>query len=316
MFGKQTIVVVDGEAYTIIGKKPIAEGATAAIYKCKRQKTKGAFALKKMTTVDDEQSLLVEKEIKTLLTLNGVNHPNIIQLVGHDSTVDSDANHYLIYPLYDVTLDLREIDTPDIELIFSQILDGLKFILLSGYRHNDIKPQNILINNNSKIPVITDFGSTTAATVVISSRKDALHYIDFHARNTTATYRAPELWDIPSETILSPLADAFSAGALLFALVFGKTAFEYNVGKVRLPDASLYSSDSVLIKIMLGLLVVDVDKRMSVDDAINSIANGDISEVQKAKNAEYYKVNIEAEVDTSIEDFADFDEVEEGFLLR
>ena len=287
-------VSIEGETYLIKGKKPIAEGATATIYKCKRKgkQHKELYALKKLVAGDLEQQNKIKEEVKTLITLGIVNHPNIIQLVAHE-TVDNST--FLVYHLYsNGTLEnLAEAADTLIMKTFTMLLSGILFLHQSGFRHNDVKPMNVLISDDKITPVITDFGSVSAERIEVTSRKEALTLIDFHARNTTATYRAPELWDIPSECTLTSLADAFSAGAVLFFMLFRKQAFEYNVGKVLLPpgEEGKYEGGGILIDVMLSLLIVDVENRMSVVEALEALNSGSLSEKQRAINLEFYKAN-------------------------
>jgi len=82
-----------------------------------------------------------------------------------------------------------------------------------------------------------DFGSVGPAVVSLRGRRDALMLADRAAEHCTMSYRAPELFEVPLSSSSSSsssgggevdcrLADAWSLGCLLFALLYGYSPFE------------------------------------------------------------------------------------------
>ena len=74
--------------------------------------------------------------------------------------------------------------------------------------------------------VLMDFGSAGPAVVHVASRAGALAVQESAERYSTAPYRAPELWDVPSFCTVDERVDVWAAGCVLFYLMVGETPFE------------------------------------------------------------------------------------------
>lgn len=64
-------------------------------------------------------------------------------------------------------------------------------------RHNDLKISNFLLTEDMRV-VITDFGSVSPLLTPVTTRSEALLVQEQAASKTTASIRAPELYDCPS----------------------------------------------------------------------------------------------------------------------
>ncbi|KAI7877899.1 kinase-like protein [Lichtheimia hyalospora FSU 10163] len=99
------------------------------------------------------------------------------------------------------------------------------------WAHRDIKPGNIMLMDDGETPVLMDFGSACPARVEIHNRQEALKQQDIAAEHSTMPYRAPELFDVKTETTLDEKVDIWSLGCTLFAMAYGQSPFEVNLNE-------------------------------------------------------------------------------------
>ncbi|KAJ3885341.1 other/NAK protein kinase [Lentinula edodes] len=93
------------------------------------------------------------------------------------------------------------------------------------YAHRDIKPGNVMISDEGR-PILMDFGSAMRARIKIENRSMALYQQDIAAEQSTMAYRAPELFDVKTGTMLDEKVDIWSLGCLLFAMAYSHSPFE------------------------------------------------------------------------------------------
>ncbi|KAK7554526.1 serine/threonine protein kinase-like protein [Phyllosticta citricarpa] len=97
---------------------------------------------------------------------------------------------------------------------------------LRAYAHRDIKPGNIMIGDDGKTPILMDLGSLAPSPIPITSRSLALQVQDTAAEHSTMPYRAPELFDVKTDTVIDTKVDIWSLGCTLYACLVGKSPFE------------------------------------------------------------------------------------------
>jgi serine/threonine-protein kinase len=148
--------------------------------------------------------------------------------------------------------------------IIVKVLDGLDYANGMGIIHRDIKPGNILIEERSQRPLITDFG---VARSYEGSGEEARVMVG------TPTYMAPE--QIISGMVDSS-ADVYAAGVMLFEMLVGRlpyppfeSALKLLKIKVRLQDRLFQkrpsqlnpSINNVLDDIVLKAVAYNKDNR-------------------------------------------------------
>ncbi|PSR82160.1 kinase-like domain-containing protein [Coniella lustricola] len=97
---------------------------------------------------------------------------------------------------------------------------------IKSYAHRDIKPGNIMIDDVGTAPILMDLGSIAVSPIPITSRSLAIATQDTAAEHSTMPYRAPELFDVKTGTVIDTKVDIWSLGCTLYACLVGKSPFE------------------------------------------------------------------------------------------
>lgn len=97
---------------------------------------------------------------------------------------------------------------------------------IRAYAHRDIKPGNVMIADDGKTPILMDLGSLAPSPTPITSRSLALAVQDTAAEHSTMPYRAPELFDVKTGSVVDTKVDIWSLGCTLYACLVGKSPFE------------------------------------------------------------------------------------------
>ena len=83
-----------------------------------------------------------------------------------------------------------------------------------------------MIADNGTDPILMDLGSVAASPLAITSRSLAIATQDTAAEHSTMSYRAPELFDVKTGTVIDTKVDIWSLGCTLYACLVGKSPFE------------------------------------------------------------------------------------------
>lgn len=158
----------------------------------------------------------VNREIKIL---KKVRHPNVIQLY---EVLDTPSSIYLIMEncdggeMFDYIVAHRHVPEKQACKFFHQLLDGLEAIHMNEVTHRDLKPENLLLklSPDGWVVKIVDFG--------LSNTHEGGKLLSTACGSPC--YAAPEM--IAGKSYVGPMADIWSCGVILFALVCGFLPFE------------------------------------------------------------------------------------------
>ncbi|EER18218.1 calcium/calmodulin-dependent protein kinase 2, putative [Perkinsus marinus ATCC 50983] len=179
--------------------------------------------------------------------------------------------------LFDHVVNAKQFSEPVAKKYTWQVLRAVKSLHCNGIVHRDISLENTLLHDDGSVRVI-DFGQ---AVLLNNPEGPTPNTPLLHSgRAGKAYYRAPEMYH---GHYLGAPADLFAAGVMLFIMTVGTppwnqasvadARFRYvaKFGVVKLltswQKAQLMSPE--LLDLLGGLMCVDPEKRMTVDEALD-----------------------------------------------
>lgn len=202
---------------------------------------KGAFGVVYTAKAPNGQIVAVKKVLldprhinRELDIISKLEHPNCVVLRDHFRTTQRNDVYinlvmdYLPSSLYEFNMSYRrQRKYPPllfVKLFAFQIFSGLDYLHSLGYTHRDIKPQNVLVDTETGIVKLCDFGSAKA----IQKNEPSVSYI------ASRYYRAPEL--TMGCQYYDNSIDIWAAGCVVFEmLTAGRLAFPGETPEDQLP---------------------------------------------------------------------------------
>lgn len=203
------------DRYDIV--KSIGEGGMANVYLAQDTILDRKVAIKVLRgdlSADDKFIRRFEREAQSVSNLS---HPNIVEV--YDVGVE-DGNHYIVMEYIEgktlkQLLKKREsLTLTEVIDIMTQLTDGIAHAHESYIIHRDIKPQNIMIEDNGLIK-ITDFG--------IAMALNATQLTQTNSVMGSVHYLPPEQASGKGATIKG---DIYSLGILMYELLTGNVPFK------------------------------------------------------------------------------------------
>ncbi|XVF63000.1 hypothetical protein PTKIN_Ptkin09bG0054000 [Pterospermum kingtungense] len=170
----------------------------------------------KTKTVDAAMEPRIIGEVSAMHRLQ--HHPNILKI--HE-VMATKTKIYLVMELasggelFAKVLRRGRLAEPAARRYFSQLVSALNFCHQNGVAHRDLKPQNLLLDQNGNLKV-SDFG--------LSALPEQLSDGLLHTACGTPAYTAPEV--VRRKGYNGSKADAWSCGVILFVLLAGYLPFD------------------------------------------------------------------------------------------
>ncbi|GAA5907845.1 hypothetical protein JCM6882_004572 [Rhodosporidiobolus microsporus] len=226
-------------------REHLASGGQSSVYRALNPSTDHLAALKVVPLVLSASSPDPEREraavqakakqlVREMRIHETLKHRNVLRLFGGETREECEvesgkgrrvgwpAGLYMLLDLADGG-DLFDKITPDVgvaediaHLYFKQLISGLKYLNHHGICHRDVKPENCLLDGHGNL-LLSDFGLATVFKYKSQTRllKD---------RCGSPPYAAPEL--ARAQAYEAEPVDVWSAGVVLFALLFGNTPWD------------------------------------------------------------------------------------------
>lgn len=271
--------------YNII--KKIGEGGFGTVYLAKNKKTNKHVAIKVITIVANKQHRILN-EIKALKTIE----PQCVPYLAcyRDSFIDKKRNAMVIEMEYipgvnilaytqklrnDILLKYQNGQSYKKEgttlitickLVLIAMLKVLKYIHSKNILHNDIKPSNLMVSSE-RIPVMVDFGLSCFV------NKDKF----CENKAGTSLYIPPEI----IFGVKNSSSDLWSLAATIYSLMtgenvwgvnpYGETVLKNVINKIKTKTEpkNLNTGDYQLDSVVNGFLILDPNKRLTIDQALN-----------------------------------------------
>lgn len=199
-------------------KETLGKGTYGTVVKAICNKTKKEIAIKKIK-LDVETEGIPATTLREIAILKHYSHPNLVKFL-HLNLSDKKILLCLEFIQYDLKKywdkeynSNKNIDIEKIKSIMYQILKGMDFLHSKKILHRDLKPQNILIDNELKVK-IADFGLSRTYSIPIKA---------YTREVLTLWYRAPEL--ILGIDYYSTGIDMWSIGCIFGELLLRKPIF-------------------------------------------------------------------------------------------
>jgi serine/threonine protein kinase/tetratricopeptide (TPR) repeat protein len=198
----------------------IARGGMGVVYRALEPHSARIVALKCVLAFQgdpsDQALARFRREAETAARLD---HPNIVPIYRVGETADGLPFFTMKYAaggsLLQARAALRQ-DPRESVLLMKKVALALQHAHEKGVLHRDLKPGNILLDHRGE-PLVSDFGLARCDEI-------ASHLTRSLTSFGTPGYIAPEQADGPA-ALLTPAADIYSLGAILFELLTGRLPF-------------------------------------------------------------------------------------------
>jgi len=202
-----------GDRFRLVAE--LGKGSFGEVWQARRLKD-GATVAVKIPKDQEKGEEVLRKESDII---KDIHHPNVVRVHGFHNISELFVIEMEFVDGYDLAKVLDNVSTKA-PLTFEkmlewtlQILEGLSAVHAANISHNDIKPQNILVDRSSGAAKITDFGSSRRLEDVWVWTK----------RHGTEAYMAPEV--ALEGKRARDVSDIYSIGVLLYEMATGRLPY-------------------------------------------------------------------------------------------
>ena len=266
-----------------------AEGGMARVYRARELSTGTRVAVKQMLIPADRQDAQIEAEREADLHARLSDHPNVVALFSRDVS-RAEAHRQdggfvqtlLVMELCERSLAQHINSHVEAKTRMTEEEVLTAFAACSGavgYMHSkspplihrDVKPENLLLAPDG-LWKLCDFGSVMVGEMAMKTPTERARAETDVGKNTTPTYRAPEMWDVFRWGAIGKPADAWALGCLLYQLCFQRLPFGAEAkmaalnGTYSLPNG--HGRSAGVVRLISELLKVEPSERPAAADLV------------------------------------------------
>ncbi len=208
-----------GGRYEILEK--IGEGGMAIVYKARCNLLNRFVAIKILKSEYSSDETFVKRFRAEAQSAASLTHPNIVSVYDVGQEKDDNINYIVMELLESKTLkdyinEREKMTNDEVLKVAAQVASALEAAHKAHIIHRDIKPHNIILNNNM-VAKVTDFGiakitNTTSATITsFGSTMGSVHY--FSPEHAKGGYTDEK-------------SDIYSLGVVMYEMATGKLPFD------------------------------------------------------------------------------------------
>jgi len=197
----------------------IARGGMGVIYRAREPHSGRIVALKCLLAYQGDSDQALARFRREAETAARLDHPNIVPIYHVGETADGSPFFTMKYAtngsLLQARRPLRHEPRQGV-LLLAKVARAVQYAHEQGVLHRDLKPGNILLDGRGE-PLVSDFGLARCEEIASNLTRSLTSF-------GTPGYIAPEQADGPAAQ-LTPAADTYSLGAILFELLTGRPPF-------------------------------------------------------------------------------------------
>lgn len=214
--------------YRLVSLK--GRGAFGEVWLARDEQTDMDVAVKVYIALDDRGLEEFKAEYKNSYSLN---HPNLLHAYHFDVV---DRQPLLVMPYCPDSAESLVGNTDEKTLLrfIRDVASGLEFLHSKDIIHRDIKPDNVLINQEGNF-VITDFG--VSSKMKSTFRRNSTRTMSGNDIAGTIGYMAPELFSRTPDAVKA--TDIWSLGATVYEMAIGELPFFGQGGALLLRGADV-----------------------------------------------------------------------------
>jgi eukaryotic-like serine/threonine-protein kinase len=214
-------------AHFELGRK-LGEGGMGVVYEALDGHLDRRVALKILPPDKIVNGARKQRFIQEAKAASALNHPNIVTIyeIGAEDGVDYIAMELVAGQTLEELLAKRRLKLNEVLKLAVQIADALASAHAAGIVHRDVKPANLMVNNNGLVKVL-DFGLAKLTDKAEITEEDETQVAQAATEEGTvlgsAGYMSPEQAEGKKVDYRS---DIFSFGLVLYEMLSGKRAFQ------------------------------------------------------------------------------------------